>query len=57
MLTTEEINAMTPEQIAKLNKQLMRKIVLTRIVGPIAIIAAVHIGVKLWDKRQNSETN
>lgn len=57
MLTIEEINNMSPEERAKLSKKLLRKIVLTRVVAPIAAVVIVHVGFALWDKRHNSETN
>ena len=57
MLTIEEIQGMSPEELAKLNKKLLRKIVLTRLVAPIAVVVAVHVGVNLWEKHLNSKNN
>jgi hypothetical protein len=56
MITIEEINAMTPEERAKLQKKLVRKIVLTRIVAPLAAVAVVHIGIALWEKKHPTST-
>lgn len=51
MPTIAQINNMTPEELAALNKKLLKRLVITRIVIPAAIITAVHFAAKAWEAK------
>ena len=51
MTTIEEIQQMTDEEKAKLNKKIAVKLVLTRIVAPVAIAVVAHVAVSLIVKK------
>lgn len=51
--TFNEIKAMDADEIATLNRKLAVRLVLTRIVLPIAAVAAVHIIANRLDKKNN----
>lgn len=58
MLTIEEIQAMSPEELAATNKKLQRKVAFHLIVKPILIAATVAVAAKLIENKLNiSETN
>ena len=45
MLSWNDIQKMNKEELAAENKKLMRRLVLTKIVVPIAVTAVVHYGL------------
>jgi len=47
MTMIEEINAMSDQEVAKLNKKLAVKVLMTRVVAPIAIAVVAHVAVSL----------
>lgn len=55
MYTWKEIQEMSDEEIARANKRLVRKVVLTRIILPVAAVAAVEVFFNRLEKRQDSE--
>jgi hypothetical protein len=59
MLTVEEINSMSEEEIALMNKKLFRRLVVTKFVIPIVVAAVVHVGVNILVNKleKNSESN
>lgn len=57
MLTFDEIKNMTDQEVAEANKKLMKRMVLTRIVAPIALTVAFHYGLNFLVKKiENSDT-
>jgi multisubunit Na+/H+ antiporter MnhC subunit len=54
MPSFEEIQQMSDEQVAAANKKLVRKLVLTKIVLPVAVTAAVIVVAKIVDKKLGS---
>lgn len=56
MPTMEQIQKMTPEELAALNKKLLKRIVVTRIVVPMAIITAVHLAARAWEKKLDTQS-
>lgn len=51
MKSWNEIKQMNQEEIAAENKKLMKRLVLTKIVAPIAITAVVHFGLNYLCKK------
>jgi hypothetical protein len=56
MPTMEQIQHMTPQELAALNKKLIKRLIITRIVVPTAIIAAVHLAAKAWESKQDAQS-
>ena len=55
MNSFEELAAMSDQEVADLNRRLVRKLVINKIIVPIAITAVVHVAVNYIVKR--IETN
>jgi hypothetical protein len=51
MLSFAEIEAMSPEQIAAMNRKLAVRLVLTRIVAPVVAIVAVQVVANVLERR------
>lgn len=58
MITIEEINQMTPSELKAAQRKLLKKIIVRRLVVPMAIIAAVHVAARAYEKHlENSMTD
>ncbi|ATN93678.1 hypothetical protein SEA_SCAP1_29 [Streptomyces phage Scap1] len=57
MKSWNEIQAMTKEEVAQENRRLVKRLVLTKIVAPIAITAVVHYGVNYLVNRLDNSDN
>lgn len=57
MLSIDEIKAMSDEEIAATNRKLMKKIIVTRIVVPMAFIVATHVVVTVIERQLDKKSN
>lgn len=56
MLTIQEINAMSSEELAATNKRLGRRFLINRIVVPIAAVIAVQVIVNMLDRKAEANS-
>ena len=53
MLSINEINEMTDEEVKAANKKLVRKLITRKVVMPLLITVAVSVAANILDKKLN----
>lgn len=57
MLTVDQIKNMTDEEVAAENTRLARKIIVTKIIVPMATVVAVHVAAHFLAKKFANNAN